>query len=261
MNTEATANGSYLASVLACLPNIGSVSACQNLSLYAMSFDANGSTSESNAFSASILPLYEITQQLHDCAASYDRSLSLYVLNKIPSADEKIPGFITPEDRCLRTIAINSRAADPLLSVKSLTGRPRKLQAIFSDLTSKVHKKQLMQTLPPDDVIRIHSASDEGAACFQAQPTAPDRCFSSLEFKIYLYLRLGIQIAREDINCSLCANDSGLSNLHLVNGCKKGNYCYRKHNAIMDGITKLCKAANIPVELESTFCFNKSTNK
>ena len=27
----------------------------------------------------------------------------------------------------------------------------------------------------------------------------------------------------------------------------------------MDGILKLCKAANIPVELESTFCFNKST--
>ena len=111
-----------------------------------------------------------------------------------------------------------------------------------------------MQTLPPDDVIRIYSASDEGAAYIQAQPTAPDRCFSSLEFKIYLYLRLGIQIAREDISCSLCANDSGLSNLHLVNGFKKGDYCNRKHNNIItDGITKLCKAVvNIPVELESS---------
>ena len=118
-----------------------------------------------------------------------------------------------------------------------------------------------MRTLPPEDVIRIHSASDEGAPCIQAQPTAPDRCFSTLEFKIYLYLRLGIQIAREDVNCSLCANDSGLSNIDLVNGCKKGDYCNRKHNVIMDGITKLCKAANISIELESSFCFNRSTNK
>ena len=215
MNIKATANGAYLDSLLACLPNIENVSMFQNLGLHAMSFNANGSMSESNSFSAHIVPLYNIMQQLHDDAASYDRSLSLYVL-------EKIPGFITPEDRRLRAIAINSRAADPLLSIKALVGRPRKLQAIFSDFSSKVRKRDLMTTLPPDDVIRIHSASDEGAACIQAQPTAPDRCFSSLEFKIYLNLRLGIQIDREDINCPLCANDSGLSNLHLVIGCKKG---------------------------------------
>ena len=84
-----------------------------------------------------------------------------------------------------------------------------------------------MHILPPEDVIRMYSASDEGAACIQAQPTAPDRCFTSLEFKIYLYLRLGIQIARQDINCTLCANYAGLSNLHLVNGCKKGEYVNR----------------------------------
>ena len=29
----------------------------------------------------------------------------------------------------------------------------------------------------------------------------------------------------------------------------------------MDGITKLCKEANITVELESSYCFNKGTNK
>ena len=84
-----------------------------------MSFDAERFTCDANAFSAIILPLYDIIQQLHDRAASYDRSLSLYVLNKIPLADEKIPGFITPEDRRLRTIAINSRAADSLLSIKA----------------------------------------------------------------------------------------------------------------------------------------------
>ena len=261
MNLEATANGAYLASILACLPNIEAVSVHQNLNLHAMSFDAAGCMCDSNAFLDIILPLYAIIQLLHDGATSYDRSLSLYVLDRIPSADERIPGFITPEERRLRTIAINSRAADPLLSIKALIGRPRKLQALFSDLASKVTKKQLMKSLPPEDIIRIHSASDEGAACIQAQPTAPDKCFSSLEFKIYLYLRLGIPIAREDINCTLCANDSGLSNLHLINGCKKGDYCNRKHNVIMEGITMLCKAANIAVETESSFCFSKSTKK
>ena len=175
--------------------------------------------------------------------------------------DERIPGFITPEDRRLRSIAINVRAAVPLPSVKALIGKPRKLQAMLSDFASKVLKRQLINILPPEDIIRIHLASDEGAACIQAQTTAPDRCFSSLEFKINLYLRLVIQIAREDINCSLCVNDSGLSNLRLVNGCKKGYYCNRRHNVIMDGITKLCKAANISVELESSFCFNQSTKK
>ena len=259
MNLEATANGAYFSSILACLPNIDAVSLYQGL--HAMSFDASGFTFDTNAL-LTIQPLYDIIQQLHDCAASYDRSLSLYVLDKFPSADERIPGFITPEERRLRTIAIiNSRAADPLLSIKALIGRPRKLQAMFSDFASKVTKKQLMKSLPPEDIIRIHSASDEGAACIQAQPTAPDKCFSSLEFKIHQYLRLGIQIAREDINCTLCANDSGLSNLHLINGCKKGDYCNRKHNVIMEGISSLCKAANIALESESSFCFNKSTRK
>jgi len=187
--------------------------------------------------------------------------MSLYVLERIPSADQKIPGFITPEDRHLRNTAINSRAAVPLPSIKALIGKPKKLQALFSDFSSKICKRELLDDLPPDDIIRIQSASDEGAACIQAQPTAPDRCFSSLEFKIFIFLRLGIQIAREDINCSLCSSSPNLSNLHLVNGCKKGDYCHRKHNVIMDEISKLCKAANIQVELESSFCFNSSTNK
>ena len=120
VNIKATANCAYLVSLLACLLNIENVSMFQNLGLHVMSFNANGSMSESNSFSAHIVPLYNTMQQLHDDAASYDRSL--YVLEKIPSADQKIPGFITPEDRCLRAIAINSRAADPLLSTKALVG-------------------------------------------------------------------------------------------------------------------------------------------
>ena len=96
MNIKATANGAYLASLLACLPNIENVSMFQNLGLHAMSFNANGSMSESNSFSAHIAPLYNTMQRLHNDATSYDRSLSLFFLEKIPSADQKIPGFITP---------------------------------------------------------------------------------------------------------------------------------------------------------------------
>ena len=261
MNISYTAEGAYLASLLACLRNIDNVSSTQDLGLHPLSFNPDGSMTHHNSFSATIDPLYDYMISLHKTATSYDRSMSLFVLERIPSADRKTPGFITPEDRRLRTIAVNSRAAIPLPSVKELIGKPKKLQALFSDFASKDRKKVLLAGLPPDDVIRIHSASDEGAACIQAQPTAPDRCFSSLEFKIHLYLRLGIQIAREDINCALCSNDSNLSNLHLVNGCKGGDYCHRKHNVIMEEITKLCKAANVQVELESSFCFNASTNK
>ena len=261
MNILNTADGAYLASLLACLQNIENVSLTQDLGLHSMSFNSDGSMTHNNSFSTLIDPLYNYMTALYETATSYDRSMSLYVLERIPSADRKTPGFITPEDRRLRSIAVNSRAAVPLPSIKALTGKPRKLQAMFSDFASKAYKKLLLKDLPPDDTIRIHSASDEGAACIQAQPTAPDRCFSSLEFKIHLYLRLGIQIAREDIDCPLCSSDSNLSNLHLVNGCKKGDYCHRKHNVIMEEITKLCKAANVQVELESSFCFNASTNK
>jgi len=108
MNLEATANGAYFASILACLPNIDAVSVHQGLGLHAMSFDASGVMCDTNAFLDIISPLYVIIQQLHDCATSYDRSLSLYVLDKIPSADERIPGFISPEERRLRTIATHS---------------------------------------------------------------------------------------------------------------------------------------------------------
>ena len=99
-----------------------------------------------------------------------------------------------------------------------------------------------MQAIEPEDVIKIHSASDEGAAIIQARPTSPNSCFQSLDFKVLLNLRLGIQIAAGDIHCSYCASTQ-LSNRHLVNGCPHKNYKYRKHNAIMAEIVDLCAAA------------------
>ena len=122
-------------------------------------------------------------------------------------------------------------------------------------------RSELLETMDPDSIIRIHSASDEGTACIQAQPAAPDNCFSSLEFKVFIYLLLGIQISKEDVNCPLCTHGEGLSNLHLDNGCKNGDYVHRKHNIIMDQIKKLCTAANLLADLEYTFCFNNRTNK
>jgi len=114
-----------------------------------------------------------------------------------------------------------------------------------------------MRSLPAEDIIR-----DEGTACIiHTQSTAPNRFFSSLEFQFYLDLRLGIQIARQDINCTLCANDAGLSNRQLVNGCKKKNYANKTQNVILEGITSLCKVGNVPKEFASSFCFNQRTNK
>jgi len=34
-----------------------------------------------------------------------------------------------------------------------------------------------MRFLPAEDIIRVHSASDEGAACIQTQPTVTDDVF------------------------------------------------------------------------------------
>ena len=49
--------------------------------------------------------------------------------------------------------------------------------------------------------------------------------------------------------------------MKLLIKCKKGDYVNRKHSVIMESITSLCEAANAPVELESSFCFNQRTNK
>ena len=135
--------------------------------------------------------------------------------------------------------------------------KAKKLQS-FSDKSSRVARHRLMQSLPPEDVIRIHSASDEGAAFIQARPTSPNNCFQSIEFKVLLYLRLGIPIAPEDINCSPCAS-ARLTNRHLVNGCPHRNYKHRKHKAIMAEISNMCAAAGTLVAEEQHQCFNTRT--
>ena len=136
--------------------------------------------------------------------------------------------------------------------------KAKKLQSLFSDKTSRVARHRLMQSLAPEDVIRIHSASDEGAAIIQACPTSPNTCFQSLEFKVLLYLRLGIPIAARDVNCTYCTATQ-LSNRHLVNGCPHKSYKHRKHKAIMSEIVDLCAAADILVTEEPFQCFNTRT--
>ena len=156
------------------------------------------------------------------------------------------PGAITPPDREERVNSVNALAAIPMPTPKDLMLRVKKLQSFFSDKTSRVARHNLIKTLPPDDVIRIHSASDEGAAIIQARPTSPNTCFRSLDFKVLLYLRLGIPIATADVNCSFCTS-AQLSNRHLVNGCPHKNYKHRKHKSIMAEITNMCTAADILV--------------
>ena len=138
------------------------------------------------------MELYEHVSELHVRALKIDMCLSLLVLERLPSADRKPPGHITPEDRHSRTRAINARAAIPFPSIKDLVAKNSKLQAMFSDSASKVAKFELLDDLDPESVVRVHSASDEGAACIQTQPTAPNRCFTSLEFKIFIYLRFWV---------------------------------------------------------------------
>ena len=85
MNIDCTSKGAYLASLLACLPAIESVSVQQDLNLHAMCFNSDGSPSDTNTFSTRLVPLYAHISYLHDRASSYDRSLSLLVLDKILS--------------------------------------------------------------------------------------------------------------------------------------------------------------------------------
>ena len=81
------------------------------------------------------------------------------------------------------------------------------------------------------------------------QPTSPNLCFFSVEFKVLLFLRLGIPVVPREVNCALCAQ-THLSNRHLVNGCAHKDYKHRKHNTTIEQIVHMCKAANILVEEE-----------
>ena len=232
MDITSTSKGAYLASILECLSNIDCIDRHQHLELNVLQFDQLGMPGSINSFKNVIMELSEHVSEMHLRTLKIDYNLSKLVLEKLPSADRKTPGYITPEDRHSRMRAINFRAGTAFPTVKELVAKNSKLQAMFSDAASKVAKSELLDDLDPESIIRIHSASDEGAVCIQTQPTAPNRCFTSLDFKIFIYLRLGIQISKEDVKCPSCSNNKGLSNLHLVNGCKHGDYTHRKHNII-----------------------------
>ena len=175
MNLHMTSKGAYLASLLACLPNIDSVASHQNLKSNALQFDQYGMPGLQISLRSTILELYNHVKVLYLNANKYDWRLSSWVLSKLPSADQKNSGHITPKDRLSRICAINARA----------------VTHFSSDSASKMTKSELLDTMDPDSIIRIHSASDEGAASIQTQPNSPDSCF----------LRLGIQISPEDVNC------------------------------------------------------------
>ena len=102
------------------------------------------------------------------------------------------PGAITPSDREERTNAVNALAATPMPSLRDLMHKAKKLQSFFSDKTSRIARHRLIPSLASENVIRIYSASDEGAAIIQARPTSPNSCFQSLNYKVLLYLRLDI---------------------------------------------------------------------
>ena len=93
MNLQATSKGAYLASLLACLPNIDSVSVHQHLELIVLQFDQLG---QQNSLGGTIMDLYNHAKELHSNATKYDWRLSSWVLSKLPSVDQRTPGHITP---------------------------------------------------------------------------------------------------------------------------------------------------------------------
>ena len=184
MDIASTAYGAYYASILACLPVIGKIDEAQGLDLSPTLFLPDGFPQPSNAYANTIRDLHEEITCTYDKAMEIDRDLSMQVLHSLSEERTLTPGEITPPDKQDRIIAVNTIAAVPLPPP-----RAKKLQSFFSDKTSRVARHRLMQSLPPEDVIRIHSASDEGAAFIQARPTSPNNCFQSIEFKVLLYLR------------------------------------------------------------------------
>lgn len=137
MNIKTTFHGAYLLSLLACLPNIDSVDSHQNLGLNVLQLDHYGMPGQLITVRDKIMEMYIHVKELHLNATKYDWRLSCWVLSKLPSADRKKTGHITPEYRQNRTRAINMSAAIPFLSVETLVGRHSKLQALFSDLTRR----------------------------------------------------------------------------------------------------------------------------
>ena len=230
------------------------------LGINSSAFDSSGLPLPSNQFGNMINTLHGQVTQVYDAAMEIDRDLSLRVLNSLPTEPDPRPGAITPPDKEERVRAVNALAAAPLPSPRDLMNKSQKLQSLFLDKVSRVNRHKLMQRMEPGDIIRIHSASDEGAAIIiQARPTSPNTCFQSLDFKVLLFLRLGILIAAADVNCSYCASTQ-LSIRHLVNGCPHKNYKHRKHKAIMAEIVELCAAADVLVAEEQFQCFNTRTS-
>ena len=92
--------------------------------------------------------------------------------------------------------------------------KARKLQSLFPDKISRVAHHNLMTSLPPEDVIRIHSASDKGAVLFQVQPTSSNLAFCLLSSRSVCSLGWVYSL---EVNRALCTQ-THLSNRHLVNG-------------------------------------------
>jgi len=110
--------------------------------------------SPANSFQDEIMELYEHVRVLHTQALRIDRDASLDVIHKLPSADRKTPGHITPVDRHNRIRAIDLRAARLFLTVKKFIATNHKLQAMFSDSASKVARSQILDGLDPESDIR-----------------------------------------------------------------------------------------------------------
>ena len=150
-------------------------------------------------------------------------------INRLNLSNAPSPGMISVEERLSKIEVINANAAIEFQTIQQLANKSRKLQSTFSEYLSIINRQLILNNASADDIIRIDSASDEGSALVASIPTSPERCFTNEEFKILLFLRLGIPLASLTSYCSDCKN-AQLSNVHLVNGCPHHGYTQKKYD-------------------------------
>ena len=127
-------------------------------------FSREGHPHPSNQYGSTIAALHKQVTEVYDEAMKIDRDLSLHVLNSLTTDPTPRPRVITPLDQEERTNAVNAHAATPMPSPRDLMSKAKKSQSTFSDKAYRISRHRLMQMMPPEHIIRIPSASDEGAA-------------------------------------------------------------------------------------------------
>ena len=235
-----TANGAYYASLLECLQNISCLDKAQGLGLGV----PDGSPSQTNMLSTTIIRCHSHMSTLYDSYRSIQHCNSINTIKKLDISEAPSPGMISIDNRLAKLEVINANAAIMFPTIQQLAHKPKKLKSTFSEYLSIINRQHILSDASADAIVRIDSASDEDSTLIAAIPTSPERCFTNDEFKVLLFLRLGIPKASLNSYCSDCKN-AQLSNVHLANGCPHHGYTQKKHDGIKFLLQDMCKSARL----------------